>query len=119
MVHQHDPLDAVRRTVTRATRPALAPLRAAAATLQGPVVAHADPDPASGVTADTAVTDEPLTAEEPEELAAMRRQLTASSGAPADAPADRARRATRSASAYLDARRARLRRELRALHDGD
>jgi hypothetical protein len=123
VVHHHDPMDAVRRTVSRATRPALAPLRAAAATLQSPDAATLrSPDAATLRSPDAATADPaddarptPLGSEELEELAAMRDELAATPDLRVPEPADRAARATRSASAYLEARRARLRRELREL----
>lgn len=115
VVHQHEAIDAVRRTVTRATRPALAPLRAAAASRLG------QPDQAGG--AASAAADEPdprpsaPSAGLRDELAAMRDELTAGPDPLVDDPSDRAQRATRSASAYLEARRARLKRELRELRE--
>jgi hypothetical protein len=121
VVHRDDPLDTVRRTVTRATRPALAPLRVAAATLHA---ADAILDPGGHDAADRAVpphdpgeTEAEAEGEgdEPVELTVMRHQLAAVPDVRTDEPTDRALRATRSASAYLEARRARLKRELREL----
>lgn len=91
MVH-HEATDAVRRTVSRATRPALASLRGVRA--------------AVGAGEDRPTTEPVHLPLEVEEVAAM---LVAGDLEGADA----ASRATRSASAYLEARRARLRRELR------
>lgn len=105
MVHQHDAIDAVRRTVTRAAKPALAPLRAAAAGLHSQLDAEGD------------AADVTPTARELDELAAMRDELAAAPDLRVGDPSDRAQRATRSASAYLDARRARLKRELHELHE--
>lgn len=61
--------------------------------------------------------DTSLDALEVEELVAMRDQFTAAPDVRVAEPTDRAQRATRSAAAYLEARRARLRRELRELRD--
>ncbi|MEX0834456.1 MAG: hypothetical protein WD010_00070 [Nitriliruptor sp.] len=93
MVH-HPPLDVVRRTVSRATRPALVPFRAAR-----DLASHATPSD----DATAGHTDAP--GSELDELAALR-------VASADDVEDPARRATRSAAAYLETRRERLRREL-------
>ncbi len=92
MVH-HPPLDAVRRTVSRATRPARSPFRAARE-FAAHTTEHAHTDGTDG-------TDE----HELDEVAALR----VASAVGADDPA---RRATRSATAYLETRRQRLRREL-------
>jgi hypothetical protein len=108
VVHRHAPIDTVRRTVTRATRPALIPLRVAASTLPDSLrpaapgdVDDADQAPAPGCP----------------ELDAMRDQLSATPDLRTELATDRAQRATRSAAAYLEARRARLKGELRDLQE--
>lgn len=105
MVHRYAPLATVRRTVTRATRPALVPLRAAVSTLPDAIRPSQDaPRSPSRARLD--------------ELEELRGQLAVDRpGDEVGDPADRAQRATRSASAYLEARRARLKRELAELDE--
>lgn len=97
-----EPLASVRRTVARATRPVLAPLR-----LAGHVVERVAPerstDTSSPDLASAPAEKRMATGRELEELRAMR---------DADGVEDRAERAARSSSAYLAARRRRLKREL-------
>jgi hypothetical protein len=129
VVQRHAPIDTVRRTVTRATRPALIPLRAAASTLPDALRPSDEDRATDDVGAVAPASEAPLADAAPaapaaqtpdavarrEELAELRDQLAAAPDLRAGASTERAQRATRSASAYLEARRARLRRELREL----
>lgn len=108
VVHHHVPIDTVRRTVTRAARPALVPLRVAAQTL---------PDSLRPTALTGADDADEGSAPGPPELDALRDQLTASPDLRADVSTERAQRAMRSAAAYLETRRARLRDELRDLRE--
>jgi hypothetical protein len=111
VVHRHAPIDTVRRTVTRATRPALIPLRVAASTLPDSLRPAAPAAPGDVDDADQAP------APGCPELDAMRDQLSATPDLRTELATDRAQRATRSAAAYLEARRARLKGELRDLQE--
>jgi predicted nucleic acid-binding Zn-ribbon protein len=108
VVHRHAPIDTVRRTVTRATRPALIPLRVAASTL---------PDSLRPAALGEADDADQASAPGCPELDAMRDQLAATPDLQTELATDRAQRATRSAAAYLEARRARLKSELRDLQE--
>jgi hypothetical protein len=139
VVHRYAPIDRFRRTVSRAAWPALIPLRAATSSLpdvfglEDHPAPDADPraEPLGSVSTDrqpgVAATpaegraasraDQLESSEELEELEAMRAHLDAAPDLRADVSTERAQRATRSASAYLEARRARLKRELRELRE--
>jgi hypothetical protein len=116
VVHRYAPIDRFRRTVSRAiVRSVDVPDRDAGERPDppdppDPVDAHGELDVAVTPTGEAA----PAWAEE---LEVMRDHLAAAPDLRADISTERAQRATRSASAYLEARRARLKRELRELRE--